>query len=155
MSTVTNNIPQTVTQNNLQFEWANVLYNLASLYSKLGATSPRNTTEGIKIANNHFQRAAGVIKYLKDEVIPELRSAPPEDMDQFSLEALESLMLAQAQECFWQKAVVDGNRDAVIARIAEQVSEYYKLAEDFGVKSNAISSVCGSQILPFPGTRYS
>ncbi|KAI5809570.1 putative pala protein [Peziza echinospora] len=129
-----------VTQNNLQFEWANVLYNLASLYSKLGATSPRTTTEGIKIANNHFQRAAGVIKHLKDEVIPELRSAPPEDMDHFSLEALENLMLAQAQECFWHKAVVDGNRDALIAKIAEQVSDFFKLAEEFGVKSNAISS---------------
>lgn len=57
-----------------------------------------------------------------------------------TLEALESLMLAQAQECFWQKAVVDGNRDTIVARLAEQVSEFYKAAEEFGVKSNAISA---------------
>jgi len=57
-----------------------------------------------------------------------------------TLEAIEQLMLAQAQECFWQKAVLDGNRDAIIARLAEQVGEFYKAAEEFGVKSNAISA---------------
>ena len=81
-----------------------------------------------------------MIKYLKDEVVTELRSSPPEDMDIMTLESLEQLMLAQSQECFWQKAVVDGNRDAIVARLAEQVGEFYKQAEEFGVKSNAISA---------------
>ena len=72
--------------------------------------------------------------------MPKFRSSPPEDLDTMTLEALEQLMLAQAQECFWQKAVLDGNRDAVIARLAEQVGEFYKAAEEFGVKSNAISA---------------
>lgn len=133
------NTQRSVTQNNLQFEWANILYNLASLYSKLACSCTRITTEGLKTAYNYFACAAGVIKYLKEEVIPELRSSPPEDLDAMTLEALEQLMLAQAQECFWQKAVLDGNRDAIIARLAEQVGEYYKAAEEFGVKSNAIS----------------
>ena len=127
-----------VIQNNLQFEWANVLYNLASLYSGLAASSTRTTTEGLKAACNYYTSAAGVIKYLQEEVIPELRSPPPEDMDSMSLEALEQLMLAQAQECFWQKAVTDGNRDVVVARLAEQVSEFYRAAEEFGTKGNAV-----------------
>ena len=82
-----------------------------------------------------------MIKYLKEEVIPELRSSPPEDMDHMTLESLEQLMLAQAQECFWKKAVIDGTRDGIVAKLAEQISELYKLAEEFGVKSNAITAV--------------
>jgi len=81
-----------------------------------------------------------VIKHLIEEVIPELRSPPPEDMDTMTLAALEQLMLAQAQECFWQKAVLAENRDIIIARLAEQVGEFYKTAEECGVKSNAISA---------------
>ncbi|KAF8473871.1 BRO1-like domain-containing protein [Kalaharituber pfeilii] len=134
------NTQRPVTQNNLQFEWANVLYNLASLYSKLASSSSHTTTEGLKISCNYFACAAGVLKYLREQVVPELRSSPPEDMDIMTLESLEQLMLAQSQECFWQKAVLDGNRDVIIARLAEQVSEFYKRAEEAGTKSNAISA---------------
>lgn len=49
-------------------------------------------------------------------------------------------MLAEAQECFWQKAVMDGFKDASIAKLAASVSDFYGAAGDWGVKSEAISS---------------
>ena len=70
-----------------------------------------------------------------------MRSLPPEDMDNMTLDAVKYLMLAQAQECFWQKAVVDGKKDSLIARLAAQVSDFYAQAGDYGVQSDVISSV--------------
>lgn len=128
------------TENNLRFELANVLFNLAAMYSQLALSSNRATSDGLKNAANNFCFAAGTINYLKSNVIPELRSAPPEDMDDLTLESLENLMLAQAQECFWQKAVKDGLKDASIARLAAKVSDLYSEAGDWALKSEWISS---------------
>ncbi|KUJ06567.1 BRO1-domain-containing protein [Mollisia scopiformis] len=134
------NTERPISQNNLKFELANVLYNLAALYSQLAISSNRSTTEGLKAAINYFCLAAGVILHLRTETIPELRATPPEDMDDSTLESLQQLMLAQAQECFWQKAVMDGYKDASIAKLAAKVSDFYGAAGDWGVKSEAISS---------------
>ena len=100
----------------------------------------RSTSDGLKTACNYFCVSAGVISHLKNHIIPELRSTPPEDMDIMTLESLEHLLLAQAQECFWQKAVKDGLKDASIAKLAAKVSDFYSQAGDFGIKSEAIST---------------
>ena len=65
----------------------------------------------------------------------------PDDLSDNSLTILVALMLAQAQECFWQKAVLgvcllkqrklmkqDGLKNAVIARLAAHVAELYEAA---------------------------
>ena len=134
------NTKRPISQNNLKFELANVLYNLAALYSQLAMSSNRGTTDGLRSACNYFCLAAGVIAHIKNSVIPELRSTPPEDMDESTMESLQQLLLAQAQECFWQKAVMDGYKDASIAKLAAKVSDFYGAAGDWGVKSEAISS---------------
>lgn len=74
-------------------------------------------------------------------VLPDLRmSDPPEDMDAHTLESLAQLALAQAQECYWQRAVVDGYSDGVIAKLAAEVSDLYDAAGEEAVKSDAVSS---------------
>ena len=128
------------TENNLRFELANVLFNLAAMYSQMALASNRATSDGLKSASSSFCFAAGVLGHLKQNVIPEMRSSPPEDMDEVTLESLESLMLAQAQECFWQKAVKDGLKDASIAKLAAKVSDLYSDAGDWALKSESISS---------------
>ncbi|KAI9054076.1 hypothetical protein LZ554_001247 [Drepanopeziza brunnea f. sp. 'monogermtubi'] len=134
------NVDRPISQNNLKFELANMLYNLAALYSQLAMSSNRGTTEGLRSACNYFCLSAGVLSHIKNVIIPDLRSTPPEDMDDSTLESLQQLMLAQAQECFWQKAVMDGYKDASIAKLAARVSDFYAAAGDWGVKSEAISS---------------
>ncbi|MCJ1260843.1 pH-response regulator protein palA/rim20 [Lobaria immixta] len=129
-----------VSQNNLRFELANVLYNLASLYSQLAVSLNRSTSEGLKAACNYFCQAAGVISHIKTEIIPELRTIPPEDMDTMTLESLQQLLLAQAQGCFWSKAVKDGLKDGLIAKLAAKVSDFYDEAAEFGTKSDTIST---------------
>lgn len=110
------------------------------MYSQLAISSNRATADGLKNAASNFCYAAGVINHIKTNVIPELRSNPPEDMDDLTLESLEHLMLAQAQECFWQKAVKDGLKDASIAKLAAKVSDLYSDAGDWALKSDSISS---------------
>jgi len=129
-------------RNNLKYELMNVLYNLAALYSQLAvATARGTTTEALKTAANHFAQAAGVLSHMQTQILPELRmSDPPEDMDVATLESLTQLMLAQSQECFWQKAVADGYKDAIIARLAARVSDLYNLAGESAIKSEAISA---------------
>ncbi|KAK4226324.1 BRO1-domain-containing protein [Podospora fimiseda] len=127
--------------NNLKYELMNILYNLAALYSQLAIASNRNDTEGLKTAASFFSQAAGVLTHMKTEVLPELRMAnPPEDMDEATLDSLIQLFLAQSQECFWQKAVMDQYKDASIAKLAARVSDLYNLAGEAAVRSEAISS---------------
>lgn len=128
-------------RNNLKYELMNVLYNLAALYSQLALNTPRGDTEGLKSAANYFSLAAGVLSHVQKSVLPELRmSDPPDDMDNNTLESLVQLFLAQSQECFWQKAVMDGYKDASIAKLAARVSDLYNLAAEAAVHSEAISS---------------
>ncbi|KAK5127596.1 hypothetical protein LTR85_006936 [Meristemomyces frigidus] len=128
------------TENNIRFELVNILFNLAAMYSQLALASNRATGDGLKSAASNFCFAAGVISHLKNTVIPELRSTPPEDMDDLTLESLEYLMLAQAQECFWQKAVKDGLKDSSIAKLAAKVSDLYNDAADWALKSPSVPS---------------
>ncbi|KAI1132646.1 BRO1-like domain-containing protein [Nemania abortiva] len=134
------NTERPIVHNNLQFERANIIYNLAALYSQLAISCNRNDTDGLKAAANYFNHAAGVLTHLKDEIIPELRTTPPDDMDEQSLESLIQLQLAQSQECFWMKAVMDRYKDGSIAKLAARVSDLYNLAGEAAMHSEAISS---------------
>ncbi|GMG10961.1 unnamed protein product [Aspergillus oryzae] len=110
-----------------------------TLYSQLAFSVNRTTPDGLKQACNYLCQAAGVLAHLRTDILPDLRASPPEDMDDMTLQSLEQLLLAQGQECFWQKAVKDGLKDASIARLAAKVSDFYAEGGDYAVQSNAIS----------------
>lgn len=129
-----------ITQNNIRFELANIVFNLAALYSRLAFTNNRSTPDGLKQAAQYEVAAAGTLHFLRTEIIPEMRSTPPEDMDESTLISLEQICLAQAQECFWGKAVKDKMKDGTIARLSACVSDYYATAGDYAIKSDAVST---------------
>lgn len=110
------------------------------LYSKLANQSSVNDQNGLKAACNYYCYGAGTIKYIKEQILPELRSTPPPDMDPVTLACLEELMLAQAQECFWLKAVKDKTKDSLIARLAASVSDHYDRAAEYATESKAITA---------------
>lgn len=134
------NTSRPLSSNNLRFELANIVYNIAAMYSQLAMSSNRSTPDGLRMAANNFCLAAGVLAHLRDVILPDLHTSPPEDMDAMTLECLEKLMLAQGQECFWQKAVKDGLKDATIAKLAARVSDLYNEASEAGIQSDSISS---------------
>ncbi|KAK1570091.1 BRO1-like domain-containing protein [Colletotrichum navitas] len=104
------NTERRMVRNNLKYELMNILYNLASLYSKLAVALSRGK-EGLKTAAGYIALAAGVLDHIRKEILPELRmSDPPEDVDADTLESLSYLLLAQSQECFWQKEDPEAGR---------------------------------------------
>ncbi|RDX57268.1 pH-response regulator [Lentinus brumalis] len=118
------------TYNNLVYERAGVLFNLAALYSQLGAAEDRTTPHGLKQAIKFYQNAAGTFNYLSATAVPQLRgSLPPDDapleLTEPFVRGLEFLMLAQAQECVWQRAVMDNYKNGLIAKLAAKVSSFY------------------------------
>lgn len=129
-----------IRSSSITFERINVLYNAGAIYSRAASANAASEGEGAKKAYQYFQLAAGVFRYLVDEVLPEYHEQLPIGLDYNTVEALNALMLAQAQECFWLRAVGDSMKNQLIARLAIQVSDYYGTALEFARKSDVIRS---------------
>ncbi|KAI0649086.1 BRO1-domain-containing protein [Trametes meyenii] len=118
---------------NLVYERASLLYNLAALYSQLGSAEDRSTPQGLKQAIKFYQSAAGTLNYLNDSVLPQLHASlaaddPPIELTEAFVKSLQFLMLAQAQECVWQRAVMDNYKNGLIAKLAAKVGNFYASA---------------------------
>ncbi|CAG8511892.1 16671_t:CDS:10 [Acaulospora morrowiae] len=130
---------------NFYYEKACVLFNIGAMYSQLGISENRSTPEGVKRACQHFQFAAGCFKHLNETIIPEMRIAPTLDMSPETLGVLINTMLAQAQECFWKKAVYEQFKDGTVAKLASQVSAYYDSAHELTTSNPDVSKMLGQK----------
>jgi len=111
---------------------------------KKGLLSPlRNaqSKDGLRRASSHFQRAAGVFRWIRLSVLPSLDPGEPlvmhgekivgkglADSDLSRLEALEKWQLAQACECFYYKAWRDHSSDSTLSRLAAHCADLYQAA---------------------------
>lgn len=115
--------------NCLFVDWACMLWNLAALESQLGARMERGTDEGVKNASKHFQQAAGIIDFILTGVFPYCSINPLSALTHTGLTMGRDLMLAQAQLCFFEKAVRDKNagkmKPGVVAKLAIQTAAYF------------------------------
>ncbi|KAM4629555.1 rhophilin-1 [Polymixia lowei] len=117
-------------QRALAFEKGSVLFNIGALYTQIGARQDRSATAGIDRAIDAFQRAAGAFNYLKEN----FSNAPSLDMSGPSLCMLVRLMVAQVQECVFERAALTA-RDArftsqlQLAQEAARVSDMYSLVQ--------------------------
>lgn len=118
-------------------ERMNAVYQLGAIYCALALKESRYTEDGLKKLCNYFQLAAGTWQYLQGMVEATPNRAPRE-CDSNTLECLEQLMMAQAQECIWQTAVANELKDSVIARLSMQASLYYQKAFEKGTQSPQI-----------------
>lgn len=96
----------------LTLERAATLFNLAAAESAAGAGLDRSSEACIKAACRHFSRSAGIVAYLRRCARDGAASAlglesTPRDLSPTSLELCEQLMLAQAQACYFEKAITD------------------------------------------------
>ncbi|TDL25855.1 pH-response regulator [Rickenella mellea] len=115
----------------LVYERAALLFNLAATYSQLALSEDRSHPDGIKRGTVYYQNAAGTLSYLINNVIPVLAESlpnrqPPVDLSIPFLRGLEYLMLAQAQECAWQRAVMDQYKNGVIAKLSAKAASLYR-----------------------------
>ncbi|XP_059210521.1 rhophilin-2 [Centropristis striata] len=115
-----------VCQQNLSLEKASILFNMAALYSQIGTRSDRQTIAGLEEAISSFQKSAGILNQLKETYT----HTPSYDMSPAMLSMLIRMMLAQAQECLFEKTALPGIRNQFhslmkMAQEAAKVSEIY------------------------------
>ncbi|CAN6657035.1 vacuolar-sorting protein Bro1p [Trichomonascus vanleenenianus] len=109
------------TQYSLAFEKASLLFNLATVNSKIAVD-----TDDIRIGYNRFQDAAGIYHYIMENFL----HAPSVDLSQDTVKSLSKLMLAQAQEVFLEKLVQGSGKPSMMAKIAKGAANFYKSAGD-------------------------
>ncbi|OCF35794.1 pH-response regulator protein palA/RIM20 [Kwoniella heveanensis BCC8398] len=126
----------------LTYERASVLFNIAALYASMAAAERRAEAEGIKRALGYLTASAGILEYIINSILPTLQSelstphAAGYDMTESFLGAIKEFVLGEAQECYWQQAVLQGSyKNGLIGKLSMKVSEYYK---------NSLSSMNGS-----------
>jgi programmed cell death 6-interacting protein len=101
------------------------LFNIGACCSDIASTSPLETEEGLKTAAKLYQQAAGCFSYIRDHALTATRSDCTSDFYPDTLTCLIAVMLAQAQEVFYLKAVDNKFKDATIAKLVKQCSDFY------------------------------
>uniref|UniRef100_K3X6D6 BRO1 domain-containing protein n=1 Tax=Globisporangium ultimum (strain ATCC 200006 / CBS 805.95 / DAOM BR144) TaxID=431595 RepID=K3X6D6_GLOUD len=127
-----------ITQANVRFEQAAVMFNYGALESQMGVQTDRSSADGLKAACKHFMLAAGAFSCVTNELVAQCLGARTPDMSAEGLGLLTYLMLAQAQACFYEKSIKDQMKDGIKAKLAHQALEYYVSALDF-CNSSALS----------------
>eukprot|EP00897_Mesotaenium_endlicherianum_P005252 jgi/Mesen1/4755/ME000242S03927 len=120
-------------QQNIHFEKAGICFNLGATQSQLGLAADRSSANGLKQACNCFQASAGAFAFLRDSISMKASgggsgSSTTIDISVECAGMLERLMLAQAQECFYEKVIADGKPSALVGKVARQVGMYYEEA---------------------------
>nr|XP_029542758.1 rhophilin-1 [Oncorhynchus nerka] len=115
-------------QRALAFEKGSVLFNVGALYTQTGARQDRSAAAGIDRAIDAFQRAAGAFNFLKEN----FSNAPSLDMSGPSLCMLVRLMIAQVQECVFERVTLTTQdthftSQLQVAQEAARVSDVYSL----------------------------
>jgi len=93
--------------------------------SDIAANSSLETEEGLKTAAKLYQQAAGCFSYIRDHALTATRSDCTSDFYPDTLTCLIAVMQAQAQEVFYLKAVDNKFKDATIAKLVKQCSDFY------------------------------
>ncbi|KAH9269316.1 hypothetical protein BASA83_008678 [Batrachochytrium salamandrivorans] len=120
--------------NCIQYEKASVLFNVAAIYSQLGSRTRLWTMDGKRVAAGHFQKAAGILIFIRDSLSQRFKIKLDKfaDMNETTLSTAATFMLAQAAECFYDKTHDEKSSSPVIALVAVYTSDLYDVAHRHG-----------------------
>lgn len=121
----------------LTFEQFNIIYQLGSLYSQLVIKESSYSDDGLRKACNYLQLSAGCYQFLIDQ-IEQSNHKYSQDFSYETLQHLKYLMLAQAQESIWLKAVNSEMKNSAISKLSIETSNLYYRAYENGSKSDFI-----------------
>ncbi|CAM0956649.1 unnamed protein product [Alopecurus aequalis] len=108
----------------VHLERAAVLFNLGAVYSQIALAADRVTDVGIRTACGAFQSAAGAFALLRESGLATkavAAGATTVDVTPDCAGMLEKLMLAQAQECFFEKVIAGGKPPTLCSKVARQI----------------------------------
>ena len=89
-------------QYSLAYEKASIIFNISAVLSCHAALQNRSEDHGLKTAYHSFQASAGMFTYINENFL----HAPSVDLSRETVKCLIQVMLAQAQEGAWQRAVL-------------------------------------------------
>ncbi|XP_006887935.1 PREDICTED: rhophilin-2 [Elephantulus edwardii] len=137
-----------VSQQNLLLEKASILFNMGALYTQIGTRCNRQTQEGLECTVDAFQRAAGVLNYLKET----FTHTPSYDMSPAMLSVLVKMMLAQAQESMFEKICLPGiqNEFFMLVKVAHEAA---KVREVYQQLHAAMSQAPVKENVPYSWAR--
>ncbi|KXT13255.1 hypothetical protein AC579_2487 [Pseudocercospora musae] len=123
-------------QFSLAYEKASIIFNISAVLSCHAANQNRHEDTGLKTAYHSFQASAGMFTYINENFL----HAPSTDLSRETVKTLISIMLAQGQEVFIEKQVVDKKKPGLIAKLAAQAAYLYAQAVE-GVQENVSKAV--------------
>ncbi|NXC18751.1 RHPN2 protein, partial [Corythaeola cristata] len=133
-----------VCQQNLSLEKASILFNIGALYTQIGTRCNRQTQAGLENAVDAFQRAAGVLSYLKET----FTHTPSYDMSPAMLNVLVKMMLAQAQECVFEQIGLPGIRNEFFT-LVKMTQEVAKVGEVYVLVNAAMNQEPVKENIPY------
>ncbi|XP_072202866.1 rhophilin-2 isoform X2 [Excalfactoria chinensis] len=133
-----------VCQQNLLLEKASILFNIGALYTQIGTRCNRQTQTGLENAVDAFQRAAGVLNYLKET----FTHTPSYDMSPAMLNVLVKMMLAQAQECAFEQISLPGIRNEFFT-LVKMTQEVAKVGEVYMMVNTAVTQEPVKENIPY------
>ncbi|NXO75139.1 RHPN2 protein, partial [Sitta europaea] len=133
-----------VCQQNLLLEKASVLFNIGALYTQIGTRCNRQTQAGLENAVEAFQKAAGVLSYLKET----FTHTPSYDMSPAMLNVLVRMLLAQAQECVFEQMGLAGIRNEFFT-LVKMTQEVAKVGEVYMLVNTAMNQEPVKENIPY------
>ena len=123
-------------QYSLAYEKASIIFNISAVLSCHAAHQNRHEDVGLKTSYHSFQASAGMFTYINENFL----HAPSTDLSRETVKTLIAIMLAQAQEVFLEKQIVDGKKVGLLAKLASQAAFLYTQAVE-GAQENVASAV--------------
>ncbi|NXM82152.1 RHPN2 protein, partial [Oenanthe oenanthe] len=133
-----------VCQQNLLLEKASILFNIGALYTQIGTRCNRQTQAGLENAVDAFQKAAGVLSYLKET----FTHTPSYDMSPGMLNVLVKMMLAQARECVFEQIGLSGIRNEFFT-LVKMTQEVAKVGEVYMLVNTAMNQEPVKENIPY------
>ncbi len=123
-------------QYSLAYEKASIIFNISAVLSCHAANQNRHEDVGLKTAYHSFQASAGMFTYINENFL----HAPSTDLSRETVKTLISIMLAQGQEVFIEKQVVDNKKPGLLAKLAAQAAYLYAQAVE-GTQENVSKAI--------------
>ncbi|XP_042502178.1 vacuolar-sorting protein BRO1-like isoform X2 [Macadamia integrifolia] len=117
-------------QQNIHLEKAAVLFNLGAVNSQIALAADRSTPSSRMQAAHSFMASAGAFAFLRDNA--SMKASIGQSTLDISAECagmLERLMLAQAQECVFEKVTAEGKSPGLCSKISRQLKAAQFYAE--------------------------
>ncbi|MGH0115811.1 UNVERIFIED_CONTAM: hypothetical protein FKN15_046996 [Acipenser sinensis] len=133
-----------VCQQNIALEKASILFNTGALYTQIATRCNRQNQSGLESAIDAFQKAAGTLNHLKET----FTHTPSYDMSPTMLNMLTRMMLAQAQECVFDKIALPGikNEYFCLCRMAQEAA---KVCDVYSVVYQSMNQTPVKDHVPF------